>query len=93
MHFNNKSKEGAVYCNDAIHWIRNQSKGMSLPHFSVSDESDDDREEFRRPESDVLHYFDIGEESLRLAAATPPVPLFVKNIQLDEDGYPIRFRF
>ena len=36
----------------------------------------------------MLHYFDIGEERLRLAPCTPQIPLVVKNIPLKDDFYP-----
>lgn len=87
MHFDLRSKEGAVYCNGALHWIRDRM-GASLL-FGGRDYA------FQREETDVLHYFDIGEEQLRLAAVAPPVPLVVKNIALEDYGFcfkrPTRF--
>ncbi|KAM5552877.1 F-box protein [Rosa sericea] len=79
MHFDFWSREGAIYCNGAVHWIRNGSHA-DLPLFS--------RREFVRNETDVLHYFDIGQERLLLVSTTPPVPLVVKNIPLDSESWP-----
>ncbi|XP_004295371.1 PREDICTED: F-box protein At5g07610-like [Fragaria vesca subsp. vesca] len=77
--------EEPVYCNDAVHWIRDTTR-LSFCNKTGN---------FFREESDVLHYFDIGEESFRVGAATPPVPMVVKNIQVKEcrDGgkSPIEF--
>ncbi|PRQ36127.1 putative F-box domain, galactose oxidase, beta-propeller [Rosa chinensis] len=90
MHFDERSREGAVYCNGAIHWIRNRWEA-SLPFCSETD-GVVETVGFERSKLDVLHYYDIGEESLRLAAATPPVPLVVKNIPLEkEQNFPTEF--
>ncbi|XP_040374548.1 F-box protein At5g07610-like [Rosa chinensis] len=77
MHFDYRSRKGIVYCNAAVHWIRG-SREARLPFCTFGD----GRNEFIRNESDVLHYFDVGEERLLLASATPPVPLVVKKIPL-----------
>ncbi|KAM5552831.1 hypothetical protein ABKV19_025180 [Rosa sericea] len=90
MHFDERSREGAVYCNGAIHWIRNGGEA-TLP-FCSRRNGVVETVGFERNELDVLHYYDIGEESLRLAAATPPVPLVVKNIPLKKkQKFPTEF--
>ncbi|XP_061993968.1 F-box protein At5g07610-like [Rosa rugosa] len=73
MHFDHRSTEGAVYCNGKIHWIRRITDRYgydSWCHFR------DGR--FIRDEGDVLHYFDIDEQSLQLVAAATPVPVAVR---------------
>ncbi|KAM5552848.1 F-box protein [Rosa sericea] len=75
MHFDYRSRQGAIYCNSAVHWIT-KKWGTSLAFDSFPDGN------FRRTETDVLHYFDIGQERLLVASATPPLPLVVKNIPL-----------
>ncbi|PRQ36131.1 putative F-box domain-containing protein [Rosa chinensis] len=72
MHFDCRSREGAIYCNGAVHWIRDIGEA-SLPFYSFPDGK------FIRNEADVLHYFDIGQERFLVASATPPVPLVAKN--------------
>ncbi|XP_062019114.1 F-box protein At5g07610-like [Rosa rugosa] len=76
LHFN-RIREGAVYCNGAVHWMRNVGGNLSFS---------DARNEFIRHETDVLHYFDIGQERLGLVSATPPIPLVVRNIPLKDSG-------
>nr|XP_011463564.1 PREDICTED: uncharacterized protein LOC101303415 [Fragaria vesca subsp. vesca] len=79
MHFDDRSREGAVYCNGKVHWIRCVSYSNQI--FSTSNFSvirfEDGR--FVRDEGDVLHYFDMNEQSLRLVAAATPVPEGVKS--------------
>ncbi|KAK9928365.1 hypothetical protein M0R45_025503 [Rubus argutus] len=70
MHFDSSSREGAVYCNGAVHWIRCID---SIPCCYLRDGR------FVRDAGDVLHYYDIAKGSLRLVAATPPVPVSVKT--------------
>ncbi|KAM5552845.1 hypothetical protein ABKV19_025192 [Rosa sericea] len=75
MHFDVRSREGAVYCNDKIHWIRsitNEYGFFSCWYFYDG--------EVIRDEGDVSHYFDVDGERLQLANATPPVPLVVGNM-------------
>ncbi|XP_004297975.1 PREDICTED: F-box protein At5g07610-like [Fragaria vesca subsp. vesca] len=86
MHFDERSRKGAVYCNGAVHWIRNGRKSRLPLAVRCNGEK-----EFIRDEVDVLRYFDIGEESLRLTAAIPPVPLVVKNMTLDNNKFPTVF--
>ncbi|PRQ36185.1 putative F-box domain-containing protein [Rosa chinensis] len=83
MHFDYRSRKGAVYCNGAVHWIRDRREAIFPLRFFG-----DGRSELVRNETDVLHYFDIGEERLGLVSATPPVPLVVKNIPLDFGSCP-----
>ncbi|XP_061993953.1 F-box protein At5g07610-like [Rosa rugosa] len=83
MHFDRRSREGAIYCNGAVHWIRETGEArFSFCFFPGG------RFEFERKETDVLHYFDIGQERLLLVSTTPPVPLVVKNIPQDSDPWP-----
>ncbi|XP_062016382.1 F-box protein At5g07610-like [Rosa rugosa] len=78
MDFDRRSREGSVYCNGAVHWIRERN-AAELPFCCEAGK-------FFRQEADVLHYFDIGEERLRLVAATPPVPLVVENMPVEDIG-------
>ncbi|PRQ31950.1 putative F-box domain-containing protein [Rosa chinensis] len=52
------SREGGVYCNGAVHWIRDHTQLV---------------DRWVRDDSDVLHYYVIGEDSLRLAVSSPPL--------------------
>ncbi|XP_050373134.1 F-box protein At5g07610-like [Argentina anserina] len=76
-HLDDGSREGAVYCNGAIHWIRDKRREDHFPFFEV-----EIAKMARYQNSVVLHYYDIGDESLWFTATTPPVPLVVKNFRL-----------
>ncbi|XP_050373645.1 F-box protein At5g07610-like [Argentina anserina] len=81
MEFDSRSREGAVYCDGAVHWIRSRANaGLSWGSIRTGDGP------WSRDECDVLHYFNFGEERLGVAPVAPPVPLVVKNIALQEGG-------
>ncbi|XP_004295374.1 PREDICTED: F-box protein At5g07610-like [Fragaria vesca subsp. vesca] len=76
-----RSREGSVYSNGAVHWIRDINRaGFPKNRLFFCKKAGN----FSRLKSDVLHYFDIGEENFLVVAATPPVPTVVKNIPLKE---------
>ncbi|KAM5553659.1 F-box protein [Rosa sericea] len=67
MHLDGRSREGGVYCNGAIHWIRDEKE---LP-IRVGE----DGNSLVRVDADLVHYYDIAEE--RLGLAIPSAPLVV----------------
>lgn len=87
MQFDERSREGAVYCNGAIHWIRDRMHvGLCWGRTRIRDGLWSEEDAWLRNDCDLLHYFDVGEERLRVAPATPPpVPLSVKNLALPTD--------
>ncbi|KAL6194002.1 hypothetical protein ACLB2K_035086 [Fragaria x ananassa] len=73
----------ALYCNGAIHWIRDSADAGFHWRGRIGDDASG---RWMRDEDDVVHYFDICEEQLRLAAANLPVPLFVQNTSVKDFG-------
>ncbi|KAL6194537.1 hypothetical protein ACLB2K_035619 [Fragaria x ananassa] len=65
MQFDGRSREGGVYCNGAVHWIRDEKE---LP-ISVGE----DGNSLVRENADLVHYYDISEERLGLAIPSAPV--------------------
>lgn len=65
MHLDRRSREGGVYCNGAVHWIRDENE--------VLIRVGDDANSWVREDADLLHYYDIGEERLGLAVPSPPL--------------------
>ncbi|XP_004296584.1 PREDICTED: F-box protein At5g07610-like [Fragaria vesca subsp. vesca] len=89
MHFDESCREGAVYCNGGVHWIRDRMQvGLCWSRTRIGDSWSKDT--WIRNDCDVLHYFDVGEEQFRLAPATPPpVPLVAKDLSYDINyGWP-----
>ncbi|XP_004297976.1 PREDICTED: F-box protein At5g07610-like [Fragaria vesca subsp. vesca] len=87
MHFDHRNREGAVYCNDAVHWIR-----ASVSSLAMTRATESGRMEFTRNETDVLHYFDLGQERLLLASSNPHVPLFdVMEMERDYSGWFVKY--
>ncbi|KAK9931464.1 hypothetical protein M0R45_018738 [Rubus argutus] len=65
MHLDRRSREGGVYCNGAVHWLRDENE--------VLIRVGDDANSWVREDADLLHYYDIGEERLGLAVPSPPL--------------------
>ncbi|KAL6185742.1 hypothetical protein ACLB2K_041869 [Fragaria x ananassa] len=73
----------ALYCNGAIHWIRYSPDTGFHWRGRIGDDASG---RWMKDEDDVVHYFDICEEQLRLAPANLLVPLFVQKTSVKDFG-------